>query len=823
MLQRRLGSVHDMVESGIIHVDIRHPTSDIRHPTSDIRHPLLPLLTITVFLSAALMFTLQPLVARLLLPVMGGSPAVWNTCMVFFQAVLLAGYAYAHAIGGMNRGGKGGKGGTARLGAAVHLAVLVVGMAALPVALPRWAMNPPTAGGQAWWALLVLAAVAGLPMFAVSATAPLAQRLLAASRHPAREKPYFLYAASNAGSLLALLSYPVLIEPGIGLRLQGQVWMAAYGVFVAMAIGCVVLAMRVGFGPPDSAARAPTKPQRAAEARIEAPGAPAAGGAAWRERAWWLALSAVPSSLLLGVTNYLSTDVAAIPLLWVVPLAVYLGTFIIAFSERARAGVGPQVTTLMLPAMALSIALTLNLGYTLGVMIAQQLLLLLVAALACHVELARRAPAPARLTEFYLFVAAGGVLGGAFNSLLAPVVFDSVLEYPVAIVAACGVAMLAASRVSIAGWWRQSAAGLLIGGAAAGAVVVLRVWIDSTWEVDERLLRVLAFGPAIACAVLFCRARPLWFAGVLCGLLAVAWNQPRRGDEGGGPVLLAERTFFGVHRVNASPSGMFHTLTHGTTVHGLQFRTEELRTVPTMYYHPTGPIGHVFRALESNPACPGPRRVAVVGLGSGALAAYARPGSPIESMDFYEIDAAVVRIARDSRLFTYLSDVAEARRAAQQPLSLRAIVGDGRLELVRAVDRAYDLIVLDAFSSDAIPVHLLTLEALGVYLSRLAPGGIIAVHISNRHIDLVPVLQAIGKAATPPMVAWFANDPTPTGALRKEGKAGSQWAVLARDEADLRMLHDTPGMFWGVPDRPLGARAWTDDWSDVVGQLRVFK
>lgn len=773
---------------------------------------MLQLLAITVFVSAALMFTLQPLVARLLLPVLGGSPAVWNTCMVFFQAVLLAGYAYAHVIGGCKR---------PRIAAAVHVGVLAAAVVALPIALPTWAMDAPAGGGQATWLLMALAAMAGLPMFAVSATAPLAQRLLASTKHAAAEKPYFLYAASNAGSLIALLSYPVLIEPGAGLRAQGWAWTAGFGVFASCVIGSLALANRVGFG---ATAHAPNA-ERAMKGGPESAGARTAGAGpagVWRERAWWLALSAAPSSLLLGVTGYLSTDVAAIPLLWVLPLAVYLLTFIIAFSERARAGIGPRLTTLMLPLVALSVALTVQIGYALGVVICQQLLLLFVAALACHVELARRAPAPARLTEFYLFVSLGGVLGGVFNALAAPVLFDSVIEYPAAVVGAC-----LAAWVSAVGWerargrgpaWRHLGAGALIGGAAAGAAVGLHAVIDANLVLPARALRLAAFAPGIAIALTLCGRRPAWFAFVLAALFAVAWNEPRRGDEGGGRVLHTARTFFGVHRVNVAPSGRFHTLSHGTTVHGLQFVTQDLRELPTMYYHPTGPIGHVFAALAMGAGAPEiGRRVAVVGLGAGALAAYCREEYRVAAMDFYEIDPEVVRIARDQALFTYIRG-AESRGAA-----IRFVIGDGRMELARAKDERYDLIVLDAFSSDAIPVHLLTREALAVYRARLAPGGVIAVHISNRHIDLVPVLDALARAETPPMAVRFATDPTPPDELRQQGKVSSQWAVLANDAADVRGIESMPGMFWGVPDRPLGARPWTDDWADVVSQLRVWK
>ena len=776
---------------------------------------MLPLLVITVFVSAALMFTLQPLVARLLLPVLGGSPAVWNTCMVFFQAVLLAGYAYAHVIGGWKR---------PRVAAAVHVVVLAVALVALPIALPAWAMDPPAGGGHAWWTLLALLAVAGLPMFAVSATAPLAQRLLASTRHAAAEKPYFLYAASNAGSLIALLSYPVLIEPGIGLRAQGWAWMAGFGVFAACVIGSIALAKRVGFGV---TARA-SNTKRAGKAAPEIAGAQAAVEAtasAWPQRAWWLALSAVPSSLLLGVTNYLSTDVAAIPLLWVLPLAVYLVTFIIAFSERARAGIGPSLTALMLPVVVLSVALTMRVGYALGVVLCQQLLLLFVGALACHVALARRVPAPARLTEFYLFVSIGGLVGGVFNALGAPVVYNATVVYPLAVVAAYFVAVVAAAGFK-GEWVRRPVlhvgAGIMLGLAAAGVALGVHAAMDASLVVDGRVLRLAAFAPGLVLAFVL-RGRPEWFVFVLAALLAVAWNQPLKGDEGGGRRLHAQRTFFGVHRVNEAPSGRFHTLSHGTTVHGLQFVTEDLREVPTMYYHPTGPIGHVFASLalgsgatEVGTAGRG-RRVAVVGLGAGALAAYCREEYRVAAMDFYEIDPAVVRIARDARLFTYIRD-AESRGAA-----IRFVLGDGRLELARAKDERYDLIVLDAFSSDAIPVHLLTREALAVYRDRLALRGVIAVHISNRHIDLVPVLDALARAETPPMAVRFATDPTPPDELRQQGKVSSQWAVLARDAADLRVIEATPGMFWGVPDRPLGARAWTDDWADVVSQLRVWK
>lgn len=765
---------------------------------------MLPLLTITVFLSAALMFTLQPLVARMLLPVLGGSPAVWNTCMVFFQTMLLAGYAYAHLLGGSRR---------PRVAAAVHGVVLLLPFAVLPFALPAWAGDGPPEAGQAWWLLLVLGAIAGLPMFAVSASAPLAQRLLASSRHPAADRPYFLYAASNTGSLLALLSYPLLIEPGVGLRNQAVAWAVAYGLLVLLIGASLALAHRVGFGNASGArsarptARSPRPKTLESVTEDTNP---------WCQRAWWLALSAVPSSLLLGVTTYLTTDVASIPMLWVLPLAVYLLTFILAFSERARAGIGSRITTLMLPLVALSVALTLRMGYAYGVVISQQLLLLLVAALACHVELAKRAPGTKRLTEFYLFVSLGGVLGGVFNSLIAPVVFDSVVEYPIAVVAACLVAMSAgktngASTMSVR---RRVMLCALLTAAVIAVTFGIRAWLAAQWVTEGYTMRLVTFLPGMAAAFVVCRKRPIWFASLLTALLVLAWQQPLKGDEGGGRTLHASRTFFGVHRVSEAPSGRFHTLTHGTTVHGMQFVTDDLRGLPTMYYHPAGPIGHVFKSLETIGK---PGKVAVVGLGAGALAAYAGPGGPVKVMDFYEIDPEVVRLARDPSLFTYVSDVAGREGGA----TLGFVIGDGRLELARAEGKQYDLIVLDAFSSDAIPIHLLTREAMAVYRSRLAPGGLIAIHISNRHIDLVPVIEALAGADG--MSALFATVPTPPEALRQQGMVSSQWAVVARDVQDFGPLLSTPGLSWGVPDRPLGARPWTDDWSDVVSHLRMFK
>lgn len=711
---------------------------------------------LTIFLSAGLLFLVQPMVARMVLPLLGGSPAVWNTCMVFFQAVLLAGYGYSHLV-------------TTRLRlrgqAAVHLVVLAAAALVLPLAVPEGKV-PPVSEQPEWWLLGLLAVTAGLPFFVVSTTGPLLQRWFSWTGHPRASDPYFLYAASNLGSVIGLLAYPVALEPALTLRAQGWFWTAGYAALALGLVSCLALVRR---GPATRAAAARATAVAAAGAAAAgatagadgAPGANTATAAAplhataapdWRRRLLWLALAFVPSSLTLGVTQYVCTDLAAMPWAWVVPLLIYLLSFVVAFAPGARLPLGALGVAWLAAAAGILGLLAFGVQMPLLPILALQVVGLLLAALACHGRLAADRPAADRLTEFYFWIAVGGVLGGAFNALAAPLLFESVLEYPLVIVLS----------FLLVKWPRARAARQPLLGAAAA---------------------ILLLGAFLGCQ---------------------AW----RAGERGLTVLLRERTFFGVHLVSRTEDE-WHLLEHGTTLHGTQSRHTDEKGIywgrqPTTYFHDSGPIGDVFRVFRRQPQT---QRVAVIGLGAGTLAAYAARGSVF---DFYEIDPAVARIADDPRCFSYLQD------ARERGAAVRTVLGDGRLRLAQAANAGYGAIVLDAFTSDVVPVHLLTREAIAVYLTRLEPGGVMAFHVSNRFFDLLPVLAADARDLG--LAARVRDDWRITPEQAAEQKRQSRWVLLARRDADFGALRDDPA--WRPLAAPPGWRTWTDDYSNLLGVFR---
>ncbi len=705
------------------------------------------------FLGAFLLFSVQPMLARMVLPEFGGGPAVWNTCMVFFQAMLLAGYGYAHAaIAGLG----------ARRQAALHL-----GRAGAGGRLLADGRRPLEAGdGSPSLRLLGrLLATAGLPFFAVAAVAPMLQRWFAAT---VPRDPYILYAASNAGSLLALVGYVALVEPNLTLRDQARLWAAGYAVLAGLIVACAVALWRA---PGSSEAQEVT----------ERPGV--------RERLRWAALAFVPSSLLLGVTTYLSTDLAPMPLLWVAPLTLYLLSFIVAFAGPP-AWVRRACALAVPPAAVATLVLIVGPeGVPLWAMVAVHLATFFLVATACHTALAAGRPAPGRLTEFYLMLSLGGALGGLFNALVAPALFNWVAEYPLGLALAALLVPTVAHRRS-RGRFARALDVVLPLGLGAVAYAAPAVWRGTYpgW---------LLLVPPFAC-LLFVR-RPMRFAlGLAVVAAVVVEDQDARRK-----VVLRERTFFGVLRVSADfPPGM-NTLAHGNTVHGMQRRSPDrsVRRVPLMYYFPTGPIGDVFDAFQGTPVV---ERVGVVGLGAGSLAGYGRPG---QEFAFFEVDPAVARIARDPAYFHFLGDCL-AR--------WRIVLGDARLTLGREPDGSFDLIVLDAFSGDAIPVHLLTREALRLYLDKLADGGLIALHISNAYLDLGPAIAALARDVG---LAGLERQETsvPENELA-QGRLPSHWVVLGRRPSDLSRLADRPG--WRPLDDRRELPVWTDDYSDLIRLLK---
>jgi hypothetical protein len=756
----------------------------------------------TMFLSALLLFLVQPMVGKMILPLLGGTPAVWNTCMVFFQAALLLGYAYAH-VTSMRLG--------VRRQAGLHLLVLLAPLAVLPIAVAHDA-TPPTSDNPVWWLLWRLTVTVGLPFFVVATSAPLLQRWFVGTGHPDGRDPYFLYAASNLGSLLALLGYPLLIESSLWLDEQSWLWAAGYTLLIATNFACAVALWRaprsaiVG----DRAAEVAgdgrgTRPTRGSAATCGGASAARSVGAAaigadrddkptLRNRAWWVFTAFVPSSLMLGVTTHITTNLAAAPLLWVLPLAIYLLTFVFVFARKppiSHAKICGLLPYAVLPLAMLVFVELPKMGWTL---IPAHLLVFFVAAMVCHGELARSRPPARHLTEFYLWMSVGGVLGGLFNAVVAPLLFTNVIEYPLVLVLALLVRPGHAGheesrRISPLDLLLPAGLGL-IAIAVAGGVHAL--------PIDSRLLgTLLVFAPPAILCVPFNR-RPARFAlGFAALLLACGWYaESRRGQ-----VLYAQRNFFGLKRVTLVGAAEFVALYHGSTMHGCQSLDPQRRREPLSYYHPSGPVGDVFEAF--NQAQPNPR-VAVIGLGSGSMAAYAEPG---QHFTFYEIDPAVARIAENPDYFTFLTDC----RSAYQ-----IVLGDGRLTLARRPDNHYGLIVLDAFGSDAIPTHLLSREAIRLYMRKLDVTGMLVFHVSNRYLNLRPLLANLAAEAGLTCVTRADANTTP-GA---EGKLASEYVAIARRPEDVRLLVEDHG--WRPLHGSLHAEVWSDQFSNLLSVIRWY-
>lgn len=767
---------------------------------------MLPLYIIAVTLAAALLFAVQPMVAKLLLPLLGGSPAVWNTSMVFFQALLLGGYAYAHGLMRLRRW---------RDRLMLHGAVLILPALALPIALPA-GLAPPSGAMPIPWTLATLALVAGLPFFAIASAGPLLQAWFSRTGHRTAHDPYFLYAASNAGSMLGLLSYPLLIERAFTLDDQGRLWTLGYTLFAALMLAAGAIAWK----------RAGDEPLRA-HADEHTNDRTAIG---WRRRLSWVGLAAVPSSLMLGVTQYATTDIAAVPLLWVIPLALYLLTFVVAFSGRVRLSLAVLSRLAPIIAIAMAVAFLLEAREPMVLLLGVHFAGFTILALLCHARLREDRPPASRLTEFYFWIAVGGVSGGAFNALLAPVVFDRMVEYPIAIAAACLARVVIAkprkaetddppARPPI---WRTGIADRWL---TLGAVVVLLTLLvllenlvpgidvadasnEDAFEPEPGWMVAARVGiPSVLCFLLVFHRVAFSFGLATLLIFAVALQPQLRRD-----VLHVERTFFGVHEVVRSEDGNWVTLMHGTTLHGMQATDPDFRRLATAYYHPAGPVGDVFRALHGDPRR---ERWGVLGLGTGAMLVYANAG---ERVLVIEIDPAVTRIASNPNLFTFATD------AFERGAILQLEEGDGRLVLERlGQDPDFEplgALFVDAFTSDAIPMHLVTMEAVEIYMRALADNGVLVFHVSNRHLDLVPPLLRIGVEMGLVGMVHVSNPPPE---LRTRGMQPSTWLMLARHPDHLAPEPWTrnPGGQWQPALPPDGTRLWTDRSSNILDVLRL--
>jgi hypothetical protein len=629
-----------------------------------------------MLLSAALLFSVQPMFAKMALPLLGGTPAVWNTCLVFFQAVLLAGYAYAHLS-------------TRLLGdraqAVLHLVICLLPLAFLPIALPvGW--KPPTETTPVFWLLGLLTVAVGGPFFVLSTTAPLLQHWFSRTDHPAAADPYFLYAASNVGSMAALLGYPIIVEPALRLQEQGRFWTWGY---IALCVLLAVCAAILWY----------SKPGRASEFDASVDGAPSnpRGGKASEttratteiipgRRLRCVVLSFVPSSWLMGVTTHITTDIAPVPLLWVLPLSLYLLSFILVFAERTRFLHRWMIRLLPPALLALVMSVILNTSWPL--LVSAHLLVFFVGCMVCHGDLAELRPPVSHLTEFYFWMSAGGVLGGIFNAIVAPLVFRWLLEYPIAVFLAAWLrpSLYAEARKKTG---RLTDLTVLLAIAVAFAVLPAVLTVEGNANVIGATLAA-----TVALVFFYYLDWPRPFALGVGALLLLAKISPPIV----GTLHFTGRSFFGVHWVVDDEIG--RQLLNGSTKHGVQSLDPARRCEPLSYYWSGGPLGQVFSAFR-RPAST--NKVAVVGLGAGATVCYRNKGY---HFTFYEIDPLVKQIAETPRLFSYLSDCGRD--------AYDVVLGDGRLKLAEAPNGEYALIVFDAFSSDSIPMHLLTREALAM-------------------------------------------------------------------------------------------------------------
>jgi hypothetical protein len=774
---------------------------------------MMALFSLTIFLSAGLLFLIEPMFAKFVLPSFGGTPAVWTGSMMFFQAALLSSYLYVHAT-------------AAKLGArkqaVVHLVVMLLPLLVLPVAVPAQEWAPPAQSNPILWLLGLLLVSVGLPFFAVAATNPLIQRWLSETDHPASKDPYFLYVASNLGSVIGLLGYPLLVEPSLRLVNQGAMWSIGYVVLVVLVFASAVVLWRSP--APSTTTGSSSIEQEEAPTGAGDLVAPLRGGLTLMRRLRWIGLAFVPSSLMLGVTAFITTDITPVPLLWVIPLSLYLFSFVIVFAPAVR--MPALIHRGMLAALPVAIALVVvtmltDMRNPYWLLILIHLLGFFVVAMVMHGELARDRPPARHLTEFYLWVAVGGMLGGVFNALIAPVVFNSVVEYPLAIVLA-GLLMPGAMLATLLRPQQQSqrqqeeedqqptADSSSSGGGrhsllgarfldialplALGIVVAALSWgvdvvLDPRW-------RSVAFGLLIGIGVGLC----LWFAysssrpirfGLGIAALIVAGTL-----TAGTTSLYESRSFFGVYKVigDEGTEDAYHALVVGDTNHGAQFLGPQ-PPEPLAYHDRTGPLGQLFQELPDE-ATKSP--IAVLGLGAGAMSCYTQPG---QQMTFYEIDPLVEQMARDPNLFTYLNDCLG---------DINVVLGDGRLSIEKAEDGSYGLIAGEAFSSDAIPVHLMTREAIDMYLTKLTNHGVMVFDVSNRHLYLEQVLGNLARDRG--LICYNQQDAQTAG---RPYKLPSQFAVMARNNEDLGDVVNDPR--W----RPCQTTSnpedvWTDDFSNIL-------
>ena len=722
----------------------------------------------TLFVSASLMFVLQPMFGKTLLPLLGGSPAVWNTCMVFYQTILFLGYLYAHYLSTSQ---------PQRKQILVHIIVILISCIALPLILPE-NTEPPTENNPTLWILWTLLLAIGLPFFVVSSTAPLMQKWFANIGHQTSHDPYFLYAASNAGSLLALISYPFIIEPNIGLNDQNTAWSGGYIILGLLIISCAIMLWRHPNNPDSTPEQTDAPPELTLTTKLH-----------------WLALAFVPSSLLLGLTNFISTDIASVPLLWIIPLTIYLLSFIIVFSKWGNKVHGYMLflqPVILLPFIAFSFINPAILPF--WVDLALHLTAFFLAVMVCHGELAKTRPHTEHLTTYYLIMSFAGMLGGMFNTFIAPFIFSSVYEYPIMIIAA----LLLRPNLTLTTESPYKQLGLQTAFPAAIFLCGLVIYAI-TGNLGHHIDTIGAGLILLAGLTYAFREKPVTLS-LLTGVIIIftlALHSLLTST------LHQQRTFFGVLSIRESTlvneqnqPEKYHEFFHGTTKHGAQRLTASQQQVPLTYYSRPGPIGQLFKIYEKENQN---WVIGAVGLGAGALACYSQPK---QNWSFYEIDPTVVEIAKNTNYFKYLQLCGK---------NIQMKVGDARLSLIKEQEKKFDLLIMDAFSSDSVPTHLLTQEALQLYFSKLKPTGILAFHITNRHLSLKKVLADHARQLN-------------YSALIQEFKPqnhvplviATDWVVMAKNKERLAPLQQSQMGNWEKLPLYFGMKPWTDDFTNII-------
>ncbi len=744
----------------------------------------IPVFASTLLLSAALLFSVQPMFSKMILPLLGGTPQVWNTAMLFFQVCLLGGYAYAHGTTKFLG---------ARAQALVHLVLLGICIIALPFLIPEGTV-PPTDGDPSLWQLTLMAVTVGGPFFVLAGSAPMLQRWFSMSNHPDADNPYFLYGASNLGSMASLLAYPVLIEPYLPLNEQAFTWMYGYFALIALMVISAVLVWKH-----TSFFNTRTLDSKAI-VKSHAP--------TWRLRFYWILLAFIPSSLMLGVTTFVTTDIASVPLLWIMPLAIYVGTFILVFARKPKLSEGFitnifEIGVILLIGQLIGLQLLMKVSAL--VMVGYHFALFFFAAMLCHTLLAKSKPHTSHLTEFYLLMSVGGALGGFFNAIIAPQAFIVPIEYGLVLVMAVFMRYSADPSQSFASFkagiknaYIKKGVDGWLNVTTLTATIIIIFAIFGFGIPNEKFILFCAF---VVMMALFMIAKKRWAFGIMTVFLfslfplGFIWGQHQFEK-----IHFQARNFFGVMKVIDTNTDE-RILLHGTTNHGAQALIEQHRLTPLSYYSENSPISDLMKYYDQKS---GTQNVGVIGLGVGVTSCFVKEG---RHFDFFEIDPEIAYIAQNPEFFTYLSDCGS-------PYDI--ILGDGRLTINEKPDGNYDVLLVDAFSSDNIPVHIITQNAMEIYLNKLKPDGTIIINISNNYLDLEPVVTAIGEQIGVPVLGKVSNNGEIEGT--KIEYYSTHFMALTKSES---VIADLKARGWSDGMKRDGVKAWTDQYSNIVRVLGV--